>query len=410
MFSAGDSGQDWCLWLRKTRRSLADQAIGANLASPEQNFDMQELWRLALWGLAGTGAITLVAYATSTETGRDRIRLAFTQIQPANKPAEPSQLRAFDELEGRRLAETVRGLKADREPLLARIAALEQDIVNTAESVTRMATAARLPQQSQESAATRPAVVQPASSQGTVAAATLVVAAPPAVPVPVTVPVATAPSVASSTARFNGAQLAAAAQLTPPQPTLTQPAAIPFTIARPLATSTSPFPPPPAPPLPSLPSPPAIAQTKPAAAAMPGLPPRDRLSAISAPKEEIAITASTNVPAAMPRFTTEETQTPAVEGSADGKPEYGLDLGAASTVEAVRTLWLATQRRHPAQLEGLHPILRLRERAKPAGVELRLVAGPLSSATAAAKICIAMSAAGVMCQPTLFDGQRLALR
>jgi len=90
--------------------------------------------------------------------------------------------------------------------------------------------------------------------------------------------------------------------------------------------------------------------------------------------------------------------------------EYGLDLGGASTVDGVRALWTTAQRRYASQLDGLHPILRLRERTRSAGVELRLVVGPITSAPAAAKLCLAMSALGATCQPTLFDGQRLALR
>ncbi len=43
-------------------------------------------------------------------------------------------------------------------------------------------------------------------------------------------------------------------------------------------------------------------------------------------------------------------------------------------------------------------------------VELRLVVGPITNAGTAAKLCAALANAGLSCQPTTFDGQRLALR
>jgi hypothetical protein len=41
-------------------------------------------------------------------------------------------------------------------------------------------------------------------------------------------------------------------------------------------------------------------------------------------------------------------------------------------------------------------------------VELRLVAGPLPNAAAAARACAMLP--GANCHPTVFEGQRLALR
>ena len=125
---------------------------------------------------------------------------------------------------------------------------------------------------------------------------------------------------------------------------------------------------------------------------------------------DVEATSSANMPAGTSRQAPQESQIQSPETNAISVAEYGLDLGGASTVDGVRALWTTAQRRYAAQLDGLHPILRLRERTRPAGVELRLVVGPITSATAAAKLCLAISAVGATCQPTLFDGQRLALR
>ena len=51
--------------------------------------------------------------------------------------------------------------------------------------------------------------------------------------------------------------------------------------------------------------------------------------------------------------------------SSVSKPEFGLDLGSASTVEALRTAWTAALRRHGPLLEGLHPVVQMRERPRP---------------------------------------------
>jgi hypothetical protein len=105
--------------------------------------------------------------------------------------------------------------------------------------------------------------------------------------------------------------------------------------------------------------------------------------------------------------------TPEAKPSKTGGPskaEFGIDLGSASSIEGLRALWATSRQRHTAQLEGLLPIVHLRERPRAAPAELRLVAGPLANAAAAARLCAAITAAGAICQPTLFDGQRLAIR
>ena len=64
----------------------------------------------------------------------------------------------------------------------------------------------------------------------------------------------------------------------------------------------------------------------------------------------------------------------------------------------------------PGLLEGLRPLIALREGQKGGSPELRLVAGPLANASVAARLCAALAAAGQACQPAVFDGQRLALQ
>jgi len=98
------------------------------------------------------------------------------------------------------------------------------------------------------------------------------------------------------------------------------------------------------------------------------------------------------------------------ETPAPTKYDFGVDLGSAQTVDGLRMLWTQVKNRHGTLLEGMRPIIVIREPARAGAVELRLVVGPIPSASLAAKLCVAMNAAGALCQPAVFDGQRLALR
>jgi hypothetical protein len=245
---------------------------------------MRDLWRLALWGLSATAALTLVAYASTSELGRGRAHMAVAEIHEILIPSGAKPIRPLDAREGRRLAETVRGLTADRERLLARVATLEQSLDGITGSIARVEKAVKTP--------------------------------PEAFPAPAE------PSPAPS----------------PPENEVTSGVSPPVSMP-------SQVPMPPQPPVPNV-----------------------------------------------------------------GKAEFGLDLGGASTVEALRTAWAATLRRHGMLLEGLHPIVQTRQRPRAGGMELRLIAGPIPNAATAARLCAAMTAAGAICAPALFDGQRLAGR
>jgi hypothetical protein len=92
------------------------------------------------------------------------------------------------------------------------------------------------------------------------------------------------------------------------------------------------------------------------------------------------------------------------------RTEFGIDLGSAATVEGLRTLWSSVKGSHAPLLEGLRPVVAVRDGAKPGALELRLVVGPLANAGVAARLCAALAAAGLTCEPAVFDGQRLALK
>jgi len=102
------------------------------------------------------------------------------------------------------------------------------------------------------------------------------------------------------------------------------------------------------------------------------------------------------------------TGAPGAAESVATKTEFGVDLGGNASIEGLRTLWTTLKSNQPGLLEGLRPVIAIREGQK--GVELRLVAGPIVNASLAARLCGALAAAGQACQPAVFDGQKLALQ
>jgi hypothetical protein len=134
------------------------------------------------------------------------------------------------------------------------------------------------------------------------------------------------------------------------------------------------------------------------------------------PPAEIPSSLPTPAPSAILALPIPDPQPAAPE--ADGRPaedapvawaEFGVDLGAANSLNGLRALWRGLARTHGPQLEGLRPLLAVRERNNGLGLQLRLIAGPIKDAAAAARICAALSEAARNCRTTAFDGQRLTL-
>jgi hypothetical protein len=99
--------------------------------------------------------------------------------------------------------------------------------------------------------------------------------------------------------------------------------------------------------------------------------------------------------------------TPADPGTA--ATEFAIDLGAAPTVEALRARWSDLKVSQSPLLDNLKPLVALKDGAK-SGQELHLIAGPLTNSSAGARLCAVLAGTGVLCQPTMYEGQRLAAR
>jgi hypothetical protein len=74
-------------------------------------------------------------------------------------------------------------------------------------------------------------------------------------------------------------------------------------------------------------------------------------------------------------------------------------------------LWLGLLKsRSNAPLTALRPIIVIKESTNGLGMQLRLVAGPLNDAGAAARICAVLTENKRPCETAIFDGQRLSLK
>lgn len=92
------------------------------------------------------------------------------------------------------------------------------------------------------------------------------------------------------------------------------------------------------------------------------------------------------------------------------RTEFGVDLGGANSIEGLRALWRGATKSNAQQLASLQPIIVIKERNDGFGMQLRLVAGPLSDAAAAAKICANLTESSRACETSVYEGQRLGLQ
>jgi hypothetical protein len=99
---------------------------------------------------------------------------------------------------------------------------------------------------------------------------------------------------------------------------------------------------------------------------------------------------------------------PAVPGSSSlGAPkQYGVDIGSAVSVQALRTRWVEIRTAHPQLFQGLTPTVMPQSGRS----DLRLVLGPLPNSDAAARLCASLAPFRLNCLPTGFDGQHVALQ
>jgi hypothetical protein len=334
----------------------------------EDEFDRRSLWRLGSWGVASVGAIVIALLANQSSIGSrrdqvaavDLLRQSSQQIQAVAKESQN---------ETRRLASAIDTLSGDRDRLYSRVTVLEQGLDSVTGAIARQSSAAASPPAA--STATEPQPVAQNSPP-----------APVISPATTTVAAATEKPVSDTPAPLPPAVIVASVGQAPSNP----PAATP---APALMASKSLMAPPDAGAA-KLIEPEKPGKTSPAAA-------KTEIVAATPAADEVEPNAS-------------EAATPP-KVAAIQRTEFGVDVGGANSVGGLRALWRGLlQSRSNAALTSLRPIMVIKEGSNGLGMQLRLVAGPLSDAAAAAKICAGLIENQRPCETTVFDGQRLAMK
>jgi hypothetical protein len=335
----------------------------------EDNFDRRTLWRLGSWAAASVGAVVVAVMSNHSSIGLHRDQVAGTDL--ARQSQQIQSVAKESQNEARRLASAIETLNGDRDRLYSRVTVLEQGLESVTGAIARQSPAAALPQV----AATASAGTEPQSStpQNPVAAPVVspVAAAAPATP-------AEKPAVEAATARNSSpAAVPSVAQGTPNSPAT--PTATPL-----MAASKSMLGPP-------------------DAAAGKLIKPETAANAVTAsPMPEVV------APPASADDAERDPPWAASSKVAVQRTEFGVDVGGANSLGGLRALWRGLKSN--TALAALRPIIVVKESTTGLGMQLRLVAGPLADAAAAAKICAALLESQRPCETTVFDGQRLAMK
>jgi hypothetical protein len=328
----------------------------------EDEFDRRSLWRLGSWGVASVGAVVLAVLANQSSIGWRRDQVAAADL---TRQAQQIQSVARDSLsEAKRLASAIETLNSDRDRLYSRVTVLEQGLDSVTGAIAKQAAAP---------AATQPVPAWPAGET----------AAVPASPSPVVAPVATTAAAAAE----KPPKTAVEATVTP------EPA--PATVS-----SVGPGPQ----------NPPAATPATPLMAERSMMAPPDaaagKLIEPEAPAKNFTASPMPDIVAAVGADAEAGAIAPKLQ-----RTEFGVDVGGANSVGGLRALWRGLLKsKSNAPLSVLRPIIVVKEGAGGLGLQLRLVAGPLRDAAAAAKICATLIESQRPCETTVFDGQRLALQ
>jgi hypothetical protein len=371
----------------------------------EEEFDRGALWRLGSWGVGAVGAVIIAVMANQSQLSwrRDQIAAAdlVRQAQQIQAVAKESQNQA------RQLASAIDTLNSDRDRLYSRVTTLEQGLDSVTGAIARQTTPAAAPPPAQAAPAEAPAApsAAPAPAVGPVATTQPVSPAPDkpaAADKPVSAEKPSAPEKPVAAERPPAAEKPVVADKPPALEKL------------PVVASSEPNPPS---------APPANQNTAKPASATPASPlvasrsmmaPPDPAAGtlIEPPSKPASTVTASPIPEVTPAPTSEaEAEDTSAPKAAVHKTQFGVDVGSANSVAGLRALWRGLLKsRSNASLFTLQPIIVIKEGANGFGMQLRLVAGPLNDAGAAAKICAVLTENQRPCETAIYDGQRLSLK
>jgi hypothetical protein len=353
----------------------------SGLLAEENEFDRSSLWRIGSWGAGAVAAVVIAVMANQTSLGMRRDHLA-----AADLTRQAQQLQALtreSQNETRRLASAIDTLNNDRDRLYSRVTVLEQGLDSVTGAIAR---------QNSATAPTQDAAAKPSTD-----------ASSPTQPV--------APAVAPVTSTVAPATTVLAKSDPAPKPDPAPKMGRPRTDAKPI--EQSPAIASPAPPAPTAPAatPPTPATPLMAAKSMLAPPDPGAQKLIEPEKPVVAKAEDSPAPNAMASAaqTQPEASDSASLQAAVQRTEFAVDIGSANSIGGLRALWRGLTKSNPELVE-LHPIIMVKESATGLGMQLRLAAGPLTDAAAAATICAALIESQRTCETTVFDGQRLAMK
>lgn len=347
--------------MTRDRKPLHDDLTGETggwldrLLADEVELDRRSMWRLGSWGVGAVAALVVAILAARAPATLQRDQLAAAEI--ARQAQQVQWVAQESQKQTRQLSAAVETLNSDRDRLYARLTVLEQGLDSVTGALAR-----------------QPAPLAPAPSS----------------------PAATPPA-------------------TPMADAMADHAAVPITETRPEPAA-----------------PPKVAPVATVVPASAGARPDEKKpeTAKSEPANpeagSVAASRIATNKADTAKAPPEAPQSPAATGAlAAGEPAgddalppvavartaFGVDLGGANSVEGLRALWRGALKSSSRHLGPLQPVIMIRERNDGMGLQLRLVAGPLSDAAAAARICATLlTENNRACETSVYEGQRLALR
>ncbi|MET3838127.1 hypothetical protein [Bradyrhizobium sp. OAE829] len=389
----------------------------------EEDLDRRALWRLGSWGVGAVAAVVVAVMANQTQFGWKRDQMAATDL--SQRAQQIQNVANQTEREARRLAAAIDTLNSDRDRLYARVTGLERGLDSVTGSIAR-----------QNSAAASPAAASPAEPQAIQAAQT---PAPTVAPVttqtaaatpdkPVANPIAAEPgpaavsSVAKDPAKDLGKETAretiktelpkieakktdpirseaakpelAKAEAVKPEAVKSDTAKIDTVKIEAVKADAA------------TPATPLVASQSFMA------PPDPSATKLVEPSKPLSSVIASPIPEVMAAAPGTDAETDEETGPkvAIQRTQFGVDLGTANSVPGLRALWRGLLKsRSNAPLAALRPIIVIKESTNGLGMQLRLVAGPINDAGAAARICAVLTENKRNCETAIFDGQRLSL-
>lgn len=349
----------------------------SGLLAEESAFDRRMMWRLGSWGVAAVGAVVIAVVANQAHIGWRRDQIASVDL--ARQADRLQMLTKDSQNEARRLAAAIETLNSDRDRLYSRVTVLEQGLDSVTGAIAK--------QNATPPQGAKPQDVAPATAAPSVA------------------PVVSTPAPASEKPRTEAAKdTQKDTQKDTPKETAKEPSSPPpqtaaaASLVQQSPAMTSALPTIPLVPSKSIMAPPDTAASK--------LIQPEAAEKAAEKKPEPAPTPTEVVATATKPPEAAETEAPAI---AVQQTRFAIDLGGANSIDGLRALWRGVTKSHP-EVGALRPIIMIKEGAAGLGMQLRLGAGPLINAAAAAKLCAGLTENDRHCETTVFDGQRLSMR